>query len=274
MNVFKYLDYRKIIIAAITERKKTEPKLTYAAVAEQMRIQKGFLSRVLKGKADLTSDQIFKFADLFDFTETAIEYIFSVYEFQRAGTESKRRFLHRKMKLIRSKHLNAADLIDAEKVATEFASPIFEYYLDPNNLLVHVLLGIEKYRKSPALLESVLGIEPTKLESILSNLQKLDIIRKENGRISINKMSLHLPKDQFMLDHYLSSTRVRSLMQLHKSKPKDKNIYSFSFTADEAAFEKITVDFLEFIKKVQSETATTEPTVGYQINFDLFKWTK
>jgi len=274
MNVFKYLDYRKIIIAAITERKKTEPKLTYAAVAEQMRIQKGFLSRVLKGKADLTSDQIFKFADLFDFTETAIEYIFSVYEFQRAGIESKRRFLHRKLKLIRSKHLNAADLIDAEKVATEFASPIFEYYLDPNNLLVHVLLGIEKYRKSPALLESVLGIEPTKLESILSNLQKLDIIRKENGRISINKMSLHLPKDQFMLDHYLSSTRVRSLMQLHKSKPKDKNIYSFSFTADEAAFEKITVDFLEFIKKVQSETATTEPTVGYQINFDLFKWTK
>ncbi|MFN7905749.1 MAG: DUF4423 domain-containing protein [Pseudobdellovibrionaceae bacterium] len=109
------------------------------------------------------------------------------------------------MKLIRSKHLNAADLIDAEQVATEFASPIFEYYLDPNNLLVHVLLGIEKYRKSPALLESVLGIEPTKLESILSNLQKLDIIRKENGRISINKMSLHLPKDQFMLDHYLRS---------------------------------------------------------------------
>lgn len=63
--------------------------------------------------------------------------------------------------------------------------------------------------------------------------------------------------------------------QEHIKKLSNDNKYNFlvTFSADEADHEKIRIEFMNYLKKVEAIVKRSNPKDLYQMSYNLFKWT-
>jgi hypothetical protein len=87
--------------------------------------------------------------------------------------------------------------------------------------------------------------------------------------------SLHLPKDSSLIHPHQTLLRVKSI-EHQQNKSQDAGNYAFSvtFSCDEEGRKKIQEEFLKYLKSVQKTVQNAGSEEVYQINFDLFSWTK
>ena len=159
MNIFNESSYRKIISTFIEERKKINSSITYQALSESIRIQKSYLSKVINGRADFNSDQLFMASKFLDLNVEQTEYLQLLLEFEKSGYPERKGFLKNKIKDIQEEKRDAKNNI-IKKVeqmdAVAFDSSLYgDYYMDSNIILTHILLTLVKFRENLDLLERV-----------------------------------------------------------------------------------------------------------------------
>ena len=99
MNIYNELDYREILKKSVEERKKIDSSVTYQAMAEHMRIQKAYLSQVIKGIRDLNQDQLYLACDFLSFAPDESEYLKLLLDYARCGLKDREKVLLKEIKV-------------------------------------------------------------------------------------------------------------------------------------------------------------------------------
>lgn len=273
MEFFTNSDYRKLIQYLIEREKSKGVECTFSKLADAIRIQKPYMSKIMNGMADLSEDQLHLLCEYFSIDGEEKDYFELLLKFSKSALRERKDTLKKQILKIQSIKLDLKNNIEAEKISDH--NPLFnEYFLDPHMQIVHVALNIKRFQNIDKLSQT-LQISKNKISEILKKLENLKLIEFKNNRYHVTNQSLHLPKESNLFHPQQSLIRIKSIEQ-QQAKSIDSGNYSFSvtFSCDETGRKKIQEDFIKYLKSVQKTVQSSGTEEVFQINFDLFSWTK
>lgn len=273
MSIFSRLDYRENLKTLVENRKKIDSSVTYQRMAEHMRIQKAYLSQVIKGNRDLSQDQLYMAMDYLDLRDHERDFLKLSLEYERSGLMVRKRELKVYLKEMQKKYAKTSAHIEVEEVDHEQTS-VDEYYLDPFNLIIHICLGIKSFNQDPKEIAKTLMIPQSKVQDVFKKLEKLGIIKVEKGKIVIQKRNMHIPKESPLFQMWRQN--LNQIAQTRINLVSNENKYNFQvvFSAEESVRKEIQEEFMKYLKKVQKLVKEAEAKEMYQMSFDLFSWTQ
>ena len=288
--VYQEGSYRKAIEKIVSARKHLDSRMRFSRLAEHMRIQKSYLSKVLKGDAHLNSDQLHLGCEYLELDAHESKYLQLLLEWERSTIPSRKQELSAQINKFRERqmeskaHLQAKALAVSKDAGEAGAGGIGtnEYYIDPIYQLVHVALTIPAYRQDPKALASALGLPYERVEHAIQVLTRLGIIairtpfsqeRRTRGEIEVLVKQVHLNRESPLYRPWRSQLRLWALQKLFEMGNKKPYTFSVVFSADEETRAEIQAKFLEFLSWAEKRVGKTKPERLFQMNFDLLPWT-
>ncbi len=273
MSIFNKIDYRENLKTLVENRKKLDSSVTYQRMAEHMRIQKAYLSQVIKGIRDLSQDQLYMAMDYLDLKEHEREFLRLSLEYERSGLMLRKRELKIDLTKLQKKYSKTSAYIEVEEMDTN-TSGIDAYYLDPWNAVVQICLWIPSLNQDPREIAHALNLPVSKVQSVFVTLEKVGVIEVEKGKVKLTKNKMHIPKDSPLFQLWRSSLNSIAQNRLQVISEDQKYSFQVVFSADENAQKEINEEFLKFLKKVEKTVKDAKNKEVYQMSFDLFSWTK
>jgi hypothetical protein len=270
MNIFFQTDYRKIFRLIIKKNKKFGQKITLMDIANEIRVQRPYLSKVLNYSADLNSDQMFLACRFLKFSEEQSHYMGLLLEYSRSASNDRKEDLWKKIVEIQNQNLEIKNHLKAEVVETQ-SDRYSPYYLDPMVQIVHLFLTIPRFLKNPERIEESLKISKKRLSAILKVLDDLKIIEIQGDSLVVLRKEMHLPKDSPLCGPQQLLFRQKSIDRIAEIGDEGYG-FSVCFSADEKTRKVIQQNFLDFLKKTEALVGQANPENVYQINFDLLPW--
>ncbi len=276
INIYRFTDYRVIIEKLISLAKSKSKDFTLTKLASVIGIQATYLSKVLKGKAEFNSDQMHLLCDFFELNKSESHYMNLLLEYNRTALKNRQKALKSEIEEIQKASLSTKKYLKARFVEGTVNDDELKYYLEPYSLVVHCYLMIDKYRHNPELILSSLQISDEQLGSILHNLVKIGVVKKSADNTSYEVLENHrqLSGDSPIVNSYQQLIRQISLLQSGKVSQDNKFIFSTTIAADERTKVAIKEEFMNFLKKIEPLIKEAPYEDVYQINFDLFNWSK
>lgn len=276
MNIYQITDYREIIRYLVEERKKSESKFGFHKLSEAANIQKPYISKVLKGNANLNSDQMYAIAKCLRQSKEETEYILLCLEYDRTVFPDRKKDLKDRIRQIAtesqdsSKHLKAKSLDTSDPNST-----ISKYYLDPLNQIIHSALTIPYYSINPLILSKHLHINNTRLHDIIQFLKRENLLEEIDGKLIPKNRNLHLPRSSPLYNTWRNQLKLLAMQRINDQQ-EQSDTYSFNviFTGNENTRNNIHNKFMEFLQYCESEVKnSTSIEKIFQMSFDLFPWT-
>lgn len=273
MNIYNELDYREILRKTVEERKKIDSSVTFQSMAAHTRIQKAYLSQVIKGARDLSQDQLYLATQYLNFSPEESEYMKLLLDYARSGLADRKKELLREIKVWQKQKNKTSQYIDVEEL-TQREINREDYFLDPINQVVHMGLHCEEYREDPMKLADRLFLPKEKISHYIKNLQRMGIVDIDEQGISLNEVELHLPRSSPIFASYKSQCYTNTMNRLKKLEESKTYNLSVIFSADEEVRKEINDQFMKFLTKVKKLVGNSQSTEVFQMNFDLFSWTE
>jgi uncharacterized protein (TIGR02147 family) len=273
MNIFHESDYRKIIRELVEHKKTLDSKFNFQRLSEACGIQKAYLSQVLQGARDLSRDQLFAVNRYLELSQEEASFMELLLEYARSARADRRELLLAEIQTIQRKHLKTEKNLSVKEVAVS-GDTISQYYLDPYHQLIHIALDIPRFRKEPQALAQAFSLPKARLRELLGNLERMKIIKSENGEIKVLLQNIHLPKNSPLFWAWKSGLMQMALQYLRSGLEDQERAYSFSvvFAAEEEVRLKVQKLFLDFLKEAKGLVGDAKSKHVYQMNFDLFPW--
>lgn len=271
MKIFENDTVQSVIKHYLEEQLALGNRVTYQKLADLLRIQKSYLSKIMRGDALMSKDQGFLLAQYLKLNNKESDYLFLLLDRDKAAIKEYKNQLDQKIKSIQNLNTQSQNYIEKE-VNTLNSSEMQLYYLNTETQLIHLALALPNFKRNPELLKDIFRISTNKFQEILNLLIKLGFIEIENGKIKNLKSNLHLPKDSPFFWQWFSGLRNKSLEWTKSLEDHDKYNFSANFTASEEDKEKIRIKFMSFLKDVEKIVKDSPSENLYQISFDLFKW--
>lgn len=272
LNILNYRDYKIFIKDALREKKnRVSGRFTYDRMAKACGIQKTYLSRVLNSEdSHLSEDQLYLAATYLGLTKQERKYLQLMRSRQKSSSVQYQAEIQSEMDTFRQANERSEHHLSAEPINSEVE--LAQYYLDPNLMLAHIFLTVEKFRKDLKLLARQLNLSAEYLTDILMKLEQMKLIKLSADGYVLLKDSTHLSVDSPFYFPFRCMQRVKSLDRIQKV-PKEKS-YNFSvvFSADEATRREIKTKFLSLLETIEKVSRSAPAEDVYQINFDLFDW--
>lgn len=273
MDIFSESDYRIILRRSVEEKKEMDTNTNFQFLAEKTRIPKSYISKVVTGKAHFNADQLYSICELLDFDQDKIEYLSLLLEEERSTCLSRKRILKEKIKEIRTKNMDSKKHLKADDRSLD-ARKLTDYYIDPLNQVVHICLSLAKYQRDPKRLAQDLYYPVEEIMKVLKRLESMEIIAWRDGRYETLIKKIHLSQDNSIYGAWRNQTKLVSLERLGRFPKKEDYSFSVSFSSNEECRLKIQSAFLEFLQKVETWVDGSKLEEAYQLNFDLFTWTR
>lgn len=274
MTIFRFNDYRDAIAHLISSSKKNDTKLSYSEMADFIRVQKGYISRVLKKEAHLSTDQLYLTSEYLKLSDEQLDFLLLLLEYNRSALAQRKKILRQRVHDIQSQHRDTRNHLKADMLNPEDVSHYGRYYLDPYTPLVHTFLSIPYYAKQTSALAVKLGLSEKRLNQIIQVLIELKIIAldKSKSAFKIIRDHMQLVADSPLNLPYQIFQRTNAIHKIQTQSLEDRFIFSVTFSADEKSKTEIHEAFLKFLSEAEKIVKSSEASEVYQINFDLFGW--
>lgn len=267
---FSTSDYRRLVRQGIEQRKIFQKDFTFDYCARSARIAKSYLSRVLAGKADLSTDQLWLISDALDWNADEREYALLCLEWSRASVAERKKALAARIKAIQEKFSQTHHSLEKINVVGQNATNLTWYYLEPLIQVIHVGLTIPKFARQPSLLQDALGIGSDRLNKSLRTLVENGFIELTNKGYRTVTDGLHLSGESDLYAPW-RNLMLQFLHSVLSWKAIQKTDISFNalFTATDAERESIHQDFLKLLNRARHLSEKASPSNLYQLNFTL-----
>jgi uncharacterized protein (TIGR02147 family) len=275
LNVFTYTDYRQALRDLVTERKQFERGFGFHALADAARIQRPYLSKVLKGTAQLSTDQMFLITTMLKLSAEEQDFLQLLLEHDRTAVAERKKRLAARIKAVGDKHRDSSAHLSAKTVDAQGSSlgGIADYYLDPITQVVHTAISIDHFAKSPLTLAAELAISGQQLHAILATLERLGLAYREGGKILPRETALHLAKSSPLYRAWRNQIKLLSSQRLNQLREEDAYSFTTVFSADEKTRKTVHERFLDFLKACETSVRDAPAKQVYHLAFDLFPWT-
>lgn len=276
MNIFKYLDYKKLILDLLEVKKKMNSEVSQQKMAEHIRVHSPFVSRVFSGKADFSHDQLFKICQYFDLNKIQSDFLHLLLEYSRTGIASRKKALKKEIEDFQENELDVKKNLDASMIGKEKSLNYLLYYSHPLYSIVHAYMHIPKFQLKPLLLKEVLGLEEPEIQRFVEDLVKHDFLEWDSRALAykVKQNNIHLESGSPLVSSYRSMMRIASLQQI-QSMPHDHLMaVSATVTISRETKNAIQAEMLECLQRIKSLVGKSDPDEVHQINFDFFPWSK
>ena len=129
-KVYSYKDYRKYLKDAIQSRKKATQSINFSRIAEDIGIQRSYLSQVLNDKGNLNSDQLYLIGKKLRLEKKEIEYLLLILEIDKCVLPERKAELIASRNRIQNRELTSNSVLNREPLSLDTES-FSKYYNDP-----------------------------------------------------------------------------------------------------------------------------------------------
>ena len=265
-SVYDFDSYRKYLEDRLGEHgRRTGRKL---AAAEFVGCHSGYLTRVLKGEADLSLEQGDAFNRFMNHEPGEAHFFLLLLQRERAGTESLRGYFDEQIAKIRGQR-NLLHLRLDERRMLEGADEA-RYYSHWYISAIHVLLSIKSYQTKEAL-ASYLGLPVGTVAEALEFLSQVGMAIKEGSRYRIGPSYVYVGPDSPNLAKHHSNWRLKSIDAFSRRGRRDEIHFSAALTLSRADFEKYKELQRKRLEEDMEFFKASEEEGGFALCLDLFE---
>ncbi len=269
-NFFACTDYRAALKSRADAWKKAVPTATFQTLAKACQVQKAYLSRVLQQRADLNQDQMFLACEHLGISHLERDFLLHLHDYCRSGVEQRRKQLAAKLDHFRTLARETLGYVSVQPLTKDDDAALTGLFLSPETQIVLSHLMIERHRRHPAGLASVLGIPPARLEQLIESLRQMNLITAEADGLRVTRPYLHLAKDSPLFAPY------RALLRQHvtadQMRRSDRAGYSFSllFTASKSVEESMRQRILHILQEFEADVRAAPDEEVFYLGIDLW----
>ena len=158
-SIFEYDCYRDVI-----KHQSVLHNITSKSISSAVQIHSSYFSRVMKGKADFSDDQLYKIAKVLKLKDVELDFFLSLGSLSRSSHFQYRRFCEEKVGRLRRTHLKVSGRL--KRVDTDLSEKmVATYYEEAVTAKIHMYFTIEKYRVNPGLICRRLHLSEVKFQN-------------------------------------------------------------------------------------------------------------
>lgn len=275
MNIFSLNNYRDALRRIVKERKTFERHFGFHLLADAARIQRPYLSKVIKGTAHLSSDQMYLISTFLKLSDDEHDFLQLLLELERTAVEERRRKIEGKINQIVEKYSESAVHLTARnvRVNAEKEAGMAEYYLDPMVQIVHIALSIDAFSQNPSNLATELKISGGQLHAILATLERLNLAYRSGQSMIPIELNLNLARSSSVYRAWRNQMKLYSLQRINQLNETEAYSFTVVFSANPSTKKIVHARFLEFLKSCEVLVKEAPARQTYQMSFDLFPWT-
>jgi uncharacterized protein (TIGR02147 family) len=269
LNIYQFDDYRELIGALISQRRKEKKIFSYRWFSQRAGLSApNFLNLVVKGKRHLSTDSVEKVIEIFQLNREEAEFFRHLVHFNKAKTLSEKEHF-------------ALQLIKLRKFQKEFplSRDQFDYYAKWQHIPIRETLNLCQPPRTEAEISELLipGVSCGDVRAALEKLQTLDMIAPDQQGWKVRQESV-------TTGHKFSSYGV---VQFHKKMlalaaesldrfpSNEREISSVTIGCSQETFariKKLIEDFRSQLMTIAEEDRNKERI--YQIGLQLFPLTR
>ena len=264
-SVFAFTDYRAYLARALPTA--GAGRGGRARLAGVLRCQSAYISRVLKGLANLSPEQAVAASEFLGQTEAEADYFLLLVHYARAGSkELEARYL-RQILAIQKKRELVSERVQAKAGLTQAQQII--YYSAWQYAAIHVLLLNSEFQTRTAIAVR-LQLPPATIAKSLDFLVDAGLAAEKNGRFHSLESRIHLGKDSPLLSKMQTNWHMRAIHALDRDSRRDL-FYCGPISTSRKDAEKIRAILLGAIEQSEKVVRGSGDEIANCIILDLFE---
>ncbi len=263
--IYKYSDYLKFLsskIGSSGSRTGLKSKLAHAIGCQQT-----YLSKVLKGGADLSPEQAFAAAHFFELSTEETEFFILLVSYARASTPELKRFYGGQIKDYQEKMLSVEETTAIKEFLNREDQQI--YYSNWYYMAFHIAVSLSSVRTIEDLAKHF-DLDRSKAAEITEFLLSTGLVKLERKRLVPGPTHIHLKKGSPDLLKHHTNWRLKALNSVSKGAPENFH-YTVVASLSESDAKELRAKLVEWVEDFLETVESSSVETIYCHNLDFFK---
>lgn len=270
-EIYDYTHYKSYLLDFI-QFHALHRKGIQSEMAKLAGCQPGYMTRALKGQADLSLEQAHKLAPLLGHNQDENEFFLLLVQAERAGTNDLKIFFSKQLQKKKQQMLDLKnrykiqDKLTLEDKAIYYSSWIYG--------AIHALASVPHFNKKETIAQ-ILGYPVSDIAEKIQFLVSTKILEmKEDGTLSIGTYRLHLPSDHPLISKHHMNWRLKAMECMEqKIGPTDLH-YSSVISLSHQDADKVKVMLTKMLDEIKKIIASSTEERVATLSLDFFNFIK
>lgn len=265
MTIFEFQDYRAYLKKRFPVS--GESRGSRARLAERLKVQSAFVSRVMASHADFSLEQACVINAFLSHTGDEADYFMLLLQLAKAGSVELRRYFLAKIEEIqRLKREIHSRMTITDRIPVESQIRYYSHWVYP---YLHLLVRLPGHHSRDKLIEAVpLPREIT--EAAVEWMLECGIFESRKGRLASRIQVMHLDRQSPLVLGYHQQWRRQAMNRLDEL--REQNLFFTSpISLSQADYERVRALVLELVTKVNEVVIPSADETIACLNIDLFK---
>jgi uncharacterized protein (TIGR02147 family) len=266
MSIFEFKDYRAYLrdhIAHLPKKGRGE----LSKMALHLNVNTTLISQILSGTRDFSFEQAYSLSIFIGHSELETEYFSLLVQIERAGTAELKKYLQKKLELVKSEALKLSQRIFHEKKLTPQQRSTF--YSSWIYSAVHLFASTKDKGVTLDEVTERFGLSKLRTKEVMEFLLTTGLCAEKNHRYVMGVQSTFVERGSPELLKHLSNWRLRAI---NKSEALAENelMYSGQFSLSKKDFEKLREQLANFLKEANQLVKDSPAEEIACLNLDWF----
>jgi uncharacterized protein (TIGR02147 family) len=262
MNIFDFEDYREFLKTYLSRQSVVRKHLLSATG-----ISSSFLTQVLSGTKQLSSDQGYEIALYAGLTERETDYFLLLIDLGKAGSHKLQQRINGKIKQLQSDALNVSAKVSSNIQLTEEQKAI--YYSNWIYSAVRNLIPTQPNLTTSDIAKK-LNVPEVRAESAIQLLLDFGLINKTENGLRYQQGYTHLSSSHPLIFRHHQNWRQRAIQRMDHYNESHLH-YTCPMAISRESVNQLRLHLLESIKNV-NQSLQADPDVSFCLNIDLFEY--
>jgi uncharacterized protein (TIGR02147 family) len=263
MDVYKYKDYRRLL----KDRIQLEGRGAHGRMAEAARCQSSYLSQVLSGSSQLTSEQVFAIASKWGLDDDGLDYVTGLVQLDRSATQEYRLHWQKKLGQIANRKEQLSERITTSRTLT--GEEQAKYYATWFYPAIHTLASIPKFRTVTSL-ATRLNLTRETIARAANDLASMGLVTFEGETIATIEHNIHSKSSGLMVSHHNVWRNIAN-QRLQDRPPGSNYHYTALYGLSEKDVGRLKDLLAEFIRATREIVAPSREETAVCLGVDLFE---
>ena len=222
LNLFEFSSYKRFLIEYIKAQKAAGRGLR-SKLAQVAGCNTTYMSQVLNGSANLSQEQGEAICRFLGLTGEETEFLLCLIDSARAGTNSLKALLQKKIERMQAARLVVKDRVEIK----EHLDPLSQatYYSHWGYAAIHMLVTIPEFRTEARVIER-LNLPPQQVRRMIEFLISCGLLRSEAGVLVAGRTQIFLGQDSPMIVQLHNQWRLRAMLSVEKNEIEELHMTS------------------------------------------------
>lgn len=261
-EVFEFKDYRDYLKSTLDAERGRR-----AHLAQALRVQPAFVSRVLAGQADFSQEHGILINGFLQHREQESEFFMTLLDLGRAGSKALRDYHLRKLEMIREKRLLVSERIGVKQSLSK--EDQMTYYSAWYYAAIHILLLVREMN-TPKKIAEHLNLPGLLVKDVLDFLVATGLASVGKDGYGPGVSRIHLTNESPMISKHHTNWRIRAIEALEKKNPRHLH-YSGPICISHEAADQIREKLLRLLSEIEPLIRDAKEEDIYCLDLDFFK---